>query len=212
MSQDDKPSGENLAIYIERRGHWDLTFTEEERAFICEALRAYAPRSAERATVPAKIMGYAQHFQAHRHHAVAEMAEFILGLAEPVTPASSERATNSEAGPITKEAKRLLRPAIESNDPITRANACNEALKVIKDFEAEAVAAVSATSPQFTPTHRHAEGGLYRVIGMMRIQILGIWHEAVEYENAQGMRFARRANEFASRFTAIDASTEGRDA
>jgi hypothetical protein len=51
-----------------------------------------------------------------------------------------------EAGAITKEAKRLLRPAIESHDPLTRANACNDALRLIKDFEAEAVAKVTARS------------------------------------------------------------------
>lgn len=56
-----------------------------------------APTSSERATVPAKIRGYAQHFQVHRHHAVAEMAEFILSLTEPVAPNSATSAQLLEA-------------------------------------------------------------------------------------------------------------------
>lgn len=56
------------------------------------------------------------------------------------------RSGEVEAGPITKEVKRLLHPAVVSPDTLTRANACNDALKVIKDFEAEAVAKVAAAS------------------------------------------------------------------
>ncbi len=52
-------------------------------------------------------------------------------------------------------------------------------------------------------THRHAEGGVYRYIGQIKIQINGLWYEAAEYDNAEGMRFARRADDFARRFATI---------
>lgn len=81
----------------------------------------------------------------------------------------------SEAGPVTKQIKRLLRTAIESHDPITRANACNDALKVIKDFEAEAVSKVTAISSE-----RHTEEELMEEIGRLN----GLLNDAIAHQSA----------------------------
>lgn len=70
----------------------------------------------------------------------------------------------------------------------------------------EARAAAQARSP-FEPTHRHAEGGLYRVISRdkVKMKIGAHWHEAVLYHDVEGNRYVRTKGEFEQRFTELKA-------
>lgn len=59
---------------------------------------------------------------------------------------------------------------------------------------------------QWQATHRHAEGGLYRWLRMVKVQEAGAWHEAVLYDNAEGLVFVRKLQVFNRRFTEIPAA------
>lgn len=65
----------------------------------------------------------------------------------------------------------------------------------------------SATSP-FNPTHKHAEGGLYQVLGQIKVKAGFEWEPAVLYRNEEGMQFCRTEQEFGARFVPI-ARAEG---
>lgn len=65
----------------------------------------------------------------------------------------------------------------------------------------------SATRAEWKPTHRHAEGGLYRFVEAVKVQENGLWFNAILYENEQRERFCRRASVFAARFTDIEADS-----
>lgn len=70
----------------------------------------------------------------------------------------------------------------------------------------------NAISDEFRPTHRHAEGGLYQVIGNIQVRLSGNWITCVLYKNEGGAQFARLAGSFAERFEPlppIPAKSEG---
>lgn len=53
----------------------------------------------------------------------------------------------------------------------------------------------------FTPTHQHAEGGLYQVVGHPKVHIgPNTWVDGVMYRNAEGMEFVRYKIDFDLRF------------
>lgn len=58
--------------------------------------------------------------------------------AEPVRDEEKVMASPDKAQssiPLTQKAMRLLQPAIESHDPLVRANACNDALAILRELE-----------------------------------------------------------------------------
>lgn len=63
----------------------------------------------------------------------------------------------------------------------------------------------SPTGARFKPTHRHAEGGLYQVIGKFVKVKAGkdSWVVGVRYRNAEGMEFIRTLTEFDERMTGV---------
>lgn len=54
---------------------------------------------------------------------------------------------------------------------------------------------------EFKPTHEHAEGGVYEMMGSCSYHAEnGRWEEAVLYRDSAGKFFVRRVADFASRF------------
>lgn len=76
---------------------------------------------------------------------------------------------------------------------------------------------LSSPPAKFEPTHRHAAGGLYRVLDE-RLQLHlptpssdgFTWTAAVRYRDEAGNEFVRAAADFQGRFTALDGSEPGR--
>lgn len=61
----------------------------------------------------------------------------------------------------------------------------------------------SATS-SFTPTHRHAEGGLYEVLNYPKVHVgHNTWSPGCRYRNSDGAEFVRLMDEFEARFKPI---------
>lgn len=59
----------------------------------------------------------------------------------------------------------------------------------------------------FKPTHRHAEGGEYQVLGKLKVHIVRVreyfWADAVLYRNEKGEQFVRTKVDFEDRFKEI---------
>lgn len=68
--------------------------------------------------------------------------------------------------------------------------------------------ALAKTKIRFQPTHRHVEGGLYRVVSRDKVlmKIGAAWMEAVLYHNEAGERFVRTKEEFQQRFTPVESA------
>ena len=58
----------------------------------------------------------------------------------------------------------------------------------------------------FVPTHRHADGGLYQHLGLMRGKdpSNGLWFEGIAYRNEEGMMFWTTEERWNDRFEALE--------
>lgn len=58
----------------------------------------------------------------------------------------------------------------------------------------------------FVPTHRHADGGLYQHLGLMRGKdpSNGLWFEGIAYRNEEGMMFWTTEERWNDRFKALE--------
>jgi hypothetical protein len=63
----------------------------------------------------------------------------------------------------------------------------------------------------WTPTHRHAGGGLYRLEGKGRMKVGQDWVPGVAYTNEDHELFMTTQSRFTSRFTALDKASEGQE-
>jgi hypothetical protein len=63
--------------------------------------------------------------------------------------------------------------------------------------------AESATAKPFTPTHRHADGGLYRFVANTKYRDAAVWHAAIIYEGADGELWVTSPMRWSDRFTAL---------
>ena len=61
----------------------------------------------------------------------------------------------------------------------------------------------------FVPTHRHADGGLYQHLGLMRGKdpSNGLWFEGIAYRNEEGMMFWTTEERWNDRFKALEPAT-----
>ena len=70
--------------------------------------------------------------------------------------------------------------------------------------ERDALQKYIAETPQWTPTHRHAEGGEYRMVGAVKFHAAeNTWQNAILYDNSDGLSFVRLREDFLARFVAL---------
>lgn len=118
------------------------------------------------------------------------------GERDPLSPAAID-----EEAQLARSARSAEGATIPSEPPCQE---CKSAFDCLQHGECLARSTRSATPLTFTPTHRHAEGGLYRVLRAVKVQENGLWFNALLYDNEQGEQFVRKASVFAERFTEIN--------
>lgn len=79
-------------------------------------------------------------------------------------------------------------------------------LPKMRDINRTAIGNAVALKPSFQPTHKHAEGGLYRVVSPDRVKmkIGDHWRKAVLYCDEAGNRYVRAEEDFEARFTPVE--------
>lgn len=73
---------------------------------------------------------------------------------------------------------------------------------------ARADLAARSTTGMFTPTHEHADGGNYQLLGhgKMKGGVGSVWEPCVFYANAEGMKFATDQLRWNARFVPLSAT------
>ena len=73
-----------------------------------------------------------------------------------------------------------------------------------------ALASPVQPSARFTPTHCHAAGGEYQVVGVLNLHYgPGRWESGIRYRNKVGIEFARTLDDFEARFTPMEHPHDG---